>query len=116
MRTAKRWTIVLLAAAGVTAGIFYWWQHGGRDRVLLALQPDFQVAQVDPRKGTLTLRRLNETYIVRCGDDCITFQPGRHYSMTNRGGVLEYTSRHRKIALPIIEQQVNFDMMPGGRG
>ena len=63
----------------------------------------------------MTLQGVNETFTVRCGDACSSFQPGRKYRMLYRGKVLEYKGKKRWLQFPILQQHVDFTV-EGGRG
>ena len=100
----------------LAGGLTYWWRNGGREQLILFLQADFRVTQIDPQKGTMTLARPGEILIVSCDGVCDSFRIGKKYSMRNQGGVLEFQSAKRKLELPIIEQHLEFEKLPGGQG
>ncbi len=87
-----------------------------RYRIELLLQPSFEAKSVDLPNKTMTLQRMNETYVVRCGEDCDRFRAGRKYGMVNRGGLLEVRQGGRKIEMPIIHQHIDFNTVTGGKG
>lgn len=115
-RRTHRWAIFCLVFLILAAGITYWWRDGGRERVILFLQADFRVTNIDQVNGTMTLTRPGETVIVSCAGACDLFRIGKKYSLMNRGGVLEFKSAKRKVELPILEQHVEFEKLPGGQG
>lgn len=94
----------------------YWWRNGGREQVLLALQPDFTITQIDRAGRTMILSRVQESFIVSCGNQCDLFSVGKSYSMLHHGGVLEFRKSGEKIRLPILQEHVDFETSPGGHG
>jgi hypothetical protein len=110
------WGMLCVLALGLAAGIVFWWRNGGREQILLALQPDFTVTQIDPKAATMTVARANEAYVVRCGEACELFRVGNRYSLLDRGDALEFRIKRQKIALPILQEHVDFQTPPGGHG
>ena len=75
-------------------------------------KPEFRVTAIHSSEKTMTLERANRRFTVRCNDSCAAFALGKHYRMRYAGNVLEY----RRVAYPIIEEEVFFPTTPGGRG
>lgn len=100
----------------LAAGVGCWWRHGGREQMVLALQPDFTVVQVDRTENTMTVSRTNESYVVNCESVCDQFTVGQKYSMMDRGQALEFIRKGQKIELPILKEHVDFETPPGGHG
>ncbi|HXY13749.1 MAG TPA: hypothetical protein VEI26_04535 [Terriglobales bacterium] len=92
------------------------WQNGGRERLLVLLQPQFTVTQIDPSARTMTLSRVEEKFTVSCGDWCGSFAVGRSYSMRKRGPVLDFTINGKKIELPIVQEHFDLETPPAGHG
>lgn len=84
--------------------------------MILFVQPDFRVTQIDRQNGTMTLTRPRESVIVTCTGACDLFRVGEKYSFMNRGGVLEFKTGRRRLELRIIEQHLEFEKLPGGKG
>ena len=112
---ALAWGSLVTVVAAVV-GIGYWWRQGGREQVVLALQPDFTVAQIDRIENTMTVSRTNESYVVNCHNVCDLFVVGKKYSMMDRGQALEFIRHGQKIELPILKEHVDFETPPGGHG
>ncbi len=114
--TVKRgWLLVAFGALAIVV-LLLWWHRGGRDQLVLALQPQFQVIQIDTIKNTMTLHRLNQTYVVNCAMDCQNFSAGKSYSMLDRGGILQFKLNGRMVLLRIVQEHIDFDTVTGGRG
>jgi hypothetical protein len=94
----------------------YWWRNGGRDQVVLALQPGFEVRQIDLQQKTMTVTRVNDTYLIACDDLCGSFKVGKSYAMFDRGGILEYRNKGRRISFPVLKEHIDFETPPGGHG
>jgi len=92
------------------------WFHGGKERMLLLLQPGFTVTGIDRLAQTLTLSRVQENLVVSCGTRCDFFEVGKRYSMLRRGGALEFTTKGEKVLLPILREHFDFETPPGGHG
>ncbi|MBV8051468.1 MAG: hypothetical protein JOZ80_09785 [Acidobacteriaceae bacterium] len=107
---------VTLAGLIVLSAILYSWFGGGRERLLLLLQPGFTVTAIDREAQTLKLSRIQESFVVSCGNHCDAFEIGKRYSMTHRGAALELTRRGEKIVLPILREHYEFETPPGGHG
>jgi hypothetical protein len=116
MRGAHRWGIFCVFFLILAAGIAYWWHNGGREKIILFLQDDFRVTNIDQPNRTMRLTRPGEIVIVSCDGACDFFRVGEKYSMMNRGGVLEFKSRKRRLELPILEQHLEFEKPPGVQG
>jgi len=108
------WILGLLAL--VIVGAFIAWRNGGREAMLLALQPGFQVMKVDQAAQTMLVTRLNETYLVRCAQSCDLFDVGKTYKMRMQAGGLEVVRKGQRLALPILEEHIEFETPPGGHG
>jgi hypothetical protein len=113
--------IPLAAGASLAVLIFlsvslFAWFHGGRERMLLLLQPAFTATAIDPQAQTLTLRRAQESFVVSCGHQCGFFAVGKRYTMHQRAGALEFTGKSEKITLPILREHYDFETPPGGHG
>lgn len=94
----------------------WWWRHGGKESVALALQPGFEVRQIDLQEKTITVTRVNDTYVVGCENSCGMFVAGKTYAMVDRGGVLEYRTQGQRIMLPVLKEHIEFETPPGGHG
>lgn len=92
------------------------WFHGGKERMLLLLQPDFTVMGMDRQAQTLSLSRVQENFVVSCGDRCNLFEVGKHYSMLRRRDSLEFTRKGERMKLPILREHFDFATPPGGHG
>lgn len=111
----------LVAGVSVAALIFlfvgvYGLFYGGKERLLLLLQPGFTVTGIDRDAKTLTLSRVQEGFVVSCGTRCDLFEAGKRYSMRRRDGALEFTTKGEKILLPILREHFDFETAPGGHG
>jgi hypothetical protein len=115
-RRTVPWAVVGLGSLALAAGVVYWWRGGGREQVLLALQPDFRVTQIDQQKKTMIVARVQETLLVSCDNWCDMFIVGKSYPMLDRGGVLEFRKKRQRIELPVLQEHVEFEMPPGGHG
>jgi hypothetical protein len=93
-----------------------WWFGGGREQLLLSLQPPFQVIGIDRNANTMTLHRMNQTYVVDCAGNCDSFVVGQTYRMLDRGGILEFRLHGQQIRLRVTQVHVDFDTVPGGHG
>jgi len=105
--------VILLVLAGA---LIYHWRAGLWEQLLLFIQPDFKVVAIDLQNKNMTLSRTGETLLVDCEDVCNTFKVGKKYSVIDRDGVLEFKRGRQKLELPILEQHLEFEKMPGGRG
>jgi hypothetical protein len=108
--------LLLVTGLILAVGVLLWWRNGGREEIILFLQGDFRVTKINQQDKTMTLTRRRETLIVNCASVCGLFRVGKKYSMMNRGGVLEFKSGKGKLELPIIEQHLEFEKLPGGQG
>lgn len=115
-RRNLRWAIACVSTLILIGAAAYWWRNGGREQLFLFLQSDFRVTHIDRQNDTMTLTRPGETVVVACAGVCDFFRIGKKYSMMNRGGVLEFKSAKRKLELPILEQHLEFEKIPGGQG
>jgi hypothetical protein len=115
-RRSVRWGAFCVIGLFLAGGMVYWWRNGGREQAILFLQADFRVTHIDQQSGTMTLTRPGETLIVNCTGVCDFFRIGKKYSMMNRGGVVELKNAKRKLELPILEQHLEFQKLPGGQG
>jgi hypothetical protein len=111
----KHWRLYLSMMGLILVALAYWWTHGGEYDLLVALQPEFQVSQIDRKTGTMTIGNASEAFLVRCADTCNAFEIGGKYSMLYRGTVMEYRRGGRTFQFPILQQHVNFDVV-GGHG
>jgi len=108
--------MVAAIALVIAGGLIYHWRTGLRDQVILFLQSDFKVVAIDPQTRNMTLSRPGENLLVNCEDVCSLFKVGKKYSLMDRGGVLELKRGSLKLELPILEQHLEFEKMPGGKG
>ena len=115
-RLLPRSLILCLAVMALAVEIIHWWQNGGQEQLLLVLQPNFTVTQVDSQAKTVTLSRVQESWIANCDRWCDVFAVGKKYPMFNRGSLLEYRRNGQKITLPVLREHVNFGTPPGGHG
>lgn len=97
--------IVLLIAA-------FWW--AGRDLIVQTVHP-YRVTRINAAEATMNLIHGNHSYTVDCGQHCHDFQSGGLYRMDDAGAVLQYNRAGRTISLPIIQEEITFDVT-GGRG
>jgi hypothetical protein len=115
-RRAPRSLALCLVVVALALEIVHWWRNGGREQLLLALQPDFTVTQIDHQAKVMTLSRVRESLIVSCDRWCDVFTVGKRYPMFDRGGILEYRRSGQKIKLPVVQEHVDFETSPGGHG
>lgn len=101
--------IVAAVAIGAVVLLF---RSGLLDRWLT---PGFQVAEIHSAEKTMTLRRANHSYLVRCNDSCNMFHAGATYQMEIVGSEIRYRSSHAEISLPVLQEEVGFSTL-GGRG
>jgi|SRR5581483_1391360 len=115
--TRKRQLLIVVAIVLLLAGgLVYRWRIALWEQTMLFLQSDFRVVTIDPQAKNMTLTRPGETLLVDCEDVCSLFKLGKKYSLMDRGGVLEFKRGRNKLELPILEQHLEFEKMPGGRG
>jgi hypothetical protein len=112
---SKSWILVLLATGALALGVF-WWLRGGREQLLLTLQPKFQVTGIDATTATMTLRRMNQTYVVDCAKTCADFTTGNSYPMLDRGGIIEFRKSGNTRRMRVLQVHIDFDTVTGGRG
>lgn len=115
-RRIPLFTTVCLAGLILLSAILYVWFHGGKERMLLLLQPGFMVMAIDRQAQTLSLSRVQENFVVSCGDRCDLFEVGKRYSMLRRGASLEFTREGERMKLPILREHFDFATPPGGHG
>ncbi len=107
--------IIVVLVFLLAAGLIYRWRVSLWEQMILFLQSDFKVVIIDPQAKNMTLTRPGETLLVDCEDVCSMFKVGKKYSLMDRGGVLEFKRGGSKLELPIIEQHLEFEKMPGGQ-
>ena len=87
----------------------------GRGLFVQWLEPGFEVVEIHSSERTMTLRRANHNFLVRCDDACGRFEAGHSYRMDLAGDHIQYHSSGQNISLPILEEEVGYTT-PGGRG
>lgn len=91
---------------------FAWWAR--RDAIVQTVHP-YRVTGINTMDATMSLIHGNHSYIVACGQHCGHFQNGGLYRMDDAGAVLRYSRAGQTISLPIIQEEIMFDVT-GGRG
>jgi len=109
-------SISLVALIFLSLVLYAAWFSGGKERMLLLLQPGFTVTAIDREAKTLVLSRVQESFVVNCGQRCDLFEVGKRYSLRQHKGILELTRKGEKIELPILREHFDFETPPGGHG
>lgn len=112
----RRYRSFTLLCVVALVAISFWLGAGGWTRVILLAQPGFTVTAIDREAQTLTLSRVQETFVVSCKNRCDLFKLGKRYSMRQRGGALEFTKEGEKIEMPIVREHFDFETPTGGHG
>lgn len=86
-----------------------------REIFVQALQPDYEVLDVDVHTKSMLMQKANHRYLVRCAEDCLQFSVGKRYRLRAIVNGLEFSGSDRTIVLPILQEDVTF-AAEGGKG
>ena len=109
--SARLWIVVSTFVIVLLLAVFW---RARRDLIVQAIHP-YRVTRINTAEATMNLTHGNHSYVVACGQHCGDFQSGGFYRMDDAGAVLQYTRGGQTISLPIIQEEITFDVT-GGRG
>ena len=112
-RHVARWAL-LAAALLIIVGLMAWWPRGGSDEAMLLLGPRFRVTATS--NGTVSFEREYEGFVVQCQPVCGDFKVGQGYALLYRQRYLEYRSKGKSYALPVIQYRFHPNTVEGGKG